>query len=55
MLVRKREREEGGKGGKKRGRKGGEREGGRKKKKEIKGKTGKERTTASYYGRTLQF
>lgn len=37
------------------GRKGEGREergkGGRKKKKEIKGKTGKERTTASYYGR----
>lgn len=51
MLVRKREREE---GGKKKGRKGG-REGGRKKEKERKGKTGKEKITASYYGRALQF
>ena len=55
MLVRKREREEGGKSGKKSGRKGGGWEGGRKEKKERKGKTIKERTTAGYYGRALQF
>ena len=43
MLVREREREEGGKGGKKRGRKGG-REEGRKKEKERKEKQGKKKT-----------